>query len=47
MPSEKVLAAKKAEVESIVEALKGAATGVLVDYRGLALRSNGKTQPSL
>ena len=35
MPSEKVLEAKKAQVAELIEALKGATTGVLVDYRGL------------
>lgn len=35
MPSEKVLEAKKAQVAEVVEALKEAQTGILVDYRGL------------
>ncbi len=35
MPSEKVLEAKKAQVAEVVEALKAAQTGILVDYRGL------------
>ncbi len=47
MPSEKVLAAKKAEVESIVEALKGAATGVLVDYRGLSVEEDTQLRNKL
>ncbi len=35
MPSEKVLEAKKAQVAEVVETLKTAQTGILVDYRGL------------
>lgn len=35
MPSAKVLEAKKAQVAEVVEALKEAQTGILVDYRGL------------
>lgn len=35
MPSEKVLEAKKAQVAEVIEALKDAQTGILVDYRGL------------
>lgn len=35
MPSEKVLEAKKAQVAEVVDCLKAAQTGVLVDYRGL------------
>ena len=35
MPSEKVLESKKAQVAEVVEILKAAETGVLVDYRGL------------
>ncbi|MGN0148861.1 MAG: 50S ribosomal protein L10 [Clostridia bacterium] len=35
MPSEKVLEAKKAQVAEVIETLKSAQTGVLVDYRGL------------
>ena len=47
MPSEKVLEAKKAQVESIVEALKGAATGVLVDYRGLSVEEDTQLRNKL
>lgn len=35
MPSEKVLEAKKAQVAEVIETLKEAQTGILVDYRGL------------
>lgn len=35
MPSEKVLEAKKSQVAEVIEVLKNAQTGVLVDYRGL------------
>lgn len=37
MPSAKVLEAKKAQVAEVVEILKAAQTGVLVDYRGLTV----------
>lgn len=35
MPSEKNIAAKAAQVSEVVEVLKSAQTGILVDYRGL------------
>lgn len=35
MPSEKVLEQKKAQVADLVETIKAAQTGILVDYRGL------------
>lgn len=35
MPSEKNIAAKAAQVAEVVEVLKSAQTGILVDYRGL------------
>lgn len=35
MPSAQVLEAKKAQVAEVIEVLKSAQTGVLVDYRGL------------
>ena len=47
MPSEKVLEAKKAQVAEIVEALKGATTGVLVDYRGLTVEEDTKLRNNL
>lgn len=40
MPSEKVLEAKKAQVAELVEVLKSAQTGVLVDYRGLTVEED-------
>lgn len=47
MPSEKVLEAKKAQVAEIVETLKGASTGVLVDYRGLSVEEDTKLRNDL
>lgn len=47
MPSEKVLEAKKAQVVEIAEALKGATTGVLVDYRGLTVEEDTKLRNDL
>ena len=40
MPSAKVLEAKKAQVAEVVEVLKSAQTGVLVDYRGLSVEED-------
>ena len=40
MPSEKVLEAKKAQVSELVDVLKSAQTGVLVDYRGLTVEED-------
>lgn len=40
MPSEKVLEAKKAQVAEVIEVLKGAQTGVVVDYRGLTVEED-------
>lgn len=47
MPSEKILEAKKAQVADIIEALKGATTGVLVDYRGLTVEEDTKLRNDL
>ncbi len=47
MPSEKVLEAKKAQVAEIIETLKGATTGVLVDYRGLTVEEDTKLRNDL
>ncbi len=47
MPNEKVLETKKAQVVEIVEALKGATTGVLVDYRGLTVEEDTKLRNDL
>ena len=40
MPSAKALEAKKAQVADVVEVLKSAQTGVLVDYRGLTVEED-------
>ncbi|MBQ3038059.1 MAG: 50S ribosomal protein L10 [Clostridia bacterium] len=47
MPSEKVLDAKKAQVAELIEILKGATTGVLVDYRGLTVEEDTKLRNNL
>lgn len=47
MPSAKVLESKKEQVAQIVEVLKGATTGVLVDYRGLTVEEDTKLRNDL
>lgn len=47
MPSEKVLEAKKAQVVELVDVLKNATTGVLVDYRGLSVEEDTKLRNNL
>ena len=47
MPSEKVLEQKKAQVAEVVEVLKSAQTGVLVDYRGLTVEEDTKLRNNL
>ncbi|MBE7015982.1 MAG: 50S ribosomal protein L10 [Ruminococcaceae bacterium] len=47
MPNEKVLEAKKQQVAELVEALNGATTGVLVDYRGLNVEEDTKLRNDL
>lgn len=47
MPNEKVLEAKKAQVAEVAEALGNAATGVLVDYRGLTVEEDTKLRNDL
>lgn len=47
MPNEKVLEAKKAQVVQIAEALQNAATGVLIDYRGLTVEEDTKLRNDL
>lgn len=47
MPNEKVLEAKKAQVAEVVEAINGAATGVLLDYRGLTVDEDTKLRNDL
>lgn len=47
MPNEKVLEAKKEQVANLVEALNSAATGVLIDYRGLNVEEDTKLRNDL
>ena len=47
MPNEKVLEAKKQQVADLVEALNGATTGVLIDYRGLNVEEDTKLRNDL
>ena len=47
MPSEKILLAKKQRVEELTEKLKGAAAGVLVDYRGITVEEDTKLRKEL
>lgn len=47
MPSEKVLEAKKAQVAEVIEVLKEAQTGVLVDYRGLTVEEDTNLRTKL
>ena len=47
MPNAKVLESKKAQVVEITEVLKNAATGVLVDYRGLSVEEDTKLRNDL
>lgn len=47
MPSEKVLEQKKAQVAEVVETLKTAQTGILVDYRGLTVEEDTKLRNNL
>lgn len=42
MPSEKVLESKKAKVAALSEKLKGAAAGVIVDYKGITVEDDTK-----
>ena len=47
MPSEKVLEAKKAQVAEVIDVLKEAQTGVLVDYRGLTVEEDTNLRSKL
>ena len=47
MPSEKVLGQKKAVVEDLVETLKSAKSGVLVDYKGITVEDDTKLRSDL
>ena len=47
MPSEKVLESKKQIVAALTETLKGAAAGVLVDYKGINVADDTKLRKEL
>ena len=47
MPSAQVLEAKKAQVAEVVEVLKAAQTGVIVDYRGLNVEEDTQLRNKL
>jgi len=47
MPSNAVLEQKKAQVAELAEVLKGAQTGILVDYRGLTVEEDTKLRNDL
>lgn len=47
MPSEKVLEAKKAKVESLTELIKSSVSGVLVDYKGITVEEDTKLRKEL
>ncbi|MFT3950398.1 MAG: 50S ribosomal protein L10 [Oscillospiraceae bacterium] len=47
MPSKKVLETKKAKVEALTELLKNAASGVLVDYKGITVEQDTKLRKEL
>ncbi len=47
MPSEKVLLQKQEKVNQLTELLKGAAAGVLVDYKGITVEEDTKLRKEL
>jgi len=47
MPSEKVLLQKQEKVVALTEMLKGAASGVLVDYKGITVEQDTKLRKEL
>lgn len=47
MPSEKVLKVKQDKVTALTEILKGAASGVLVDYKGITVEKDTKLRKEL
>ena len=47
MPSEKILLAKQQRVAELTEKLKGAAAGVLVDYKGITVEEDTKLRREL
>ena len=47
MPSAKVLESKKARVEALTDLIKGAAAGVIVDYKGISVADDTKLRKEL
>ena len=47
MPSEKILEKKKQQVAELAESLKGACTGVIVDYKGISVSDDTKLRKEL
>ena len=47
MPSNAVLAAKKAKVEKLTEIIKNSVSGVLVDYKGITVEEDTKLRKEL
>ena len=47
MPSEKILEKKKQQVAELAECLKGACTGVIVDYKGITVADDTKLRKEL
>ena len=47
MPSAKILAEKQARVSEIVDLLKGASAGVIVDYKGISVEDDTKLRKDL
>ena len=47
MPSEKILEKKKQQVAELAESLKGACTGVIVDYKGISVADDPKLRKEL
>lgn len=47
MPSAQILESKKAKVEVITEQLKNAASGVIVDYKGITVEQDTKLRKAL
>lgn len=46
MPSAKILAQKQADLGALVEKIKGAQSGVLVDYTGITVEQDTKLRAS-
>ena len=47
MPSEKILEKKKQVVSALADSLKGACTGVIVDYKGITVEDDTKLRKEL